>query len=143
MFIMGFVFLLGAMSSSFFDLGYQCAKDTKRAIPAIILVAIINVASNLAITPLLGVHGVIISNFISYLVLGIYRFIDTKRYFKISISANTFAMMLMLVLGTALYSFDVANMAHFIVFAILVIISICIAPKELKYMVINKLNKRN
>ncbi|MDY6022373.1 MAG: hypothetical protein SPI75_06400, partial [Sodaliphilus sp.] len=105
--------------------------------------AIINVASNLAITPLLGVHGVIISNFISYLVLGIYRFIDTKRYFKISISANTFAMMLMLVLGTALYSFDVANMAHFIVFAILVIISICIAPKELKYMVINKLNKRN
>lgn len=143
LFIMGFVFLLGAMSSSFFDLGYQCAKDTKRAIPAIILVAIINVASNLAITPLLGVHGVIISNFISYLVLGIYRFIDTKRYFKISISANTFAMMLMLVLGTALYSFDVANMAHFIVFAILVIISICIAPKELKYMVINKLNKRN
>ncbi|UKI45144.1 MAG: polysaccharide biosynthesis C-terminal domain-containing protein [Porphyromonadaceae bacterium] len=79
---MGFVFLLGAMSSSFFDLGYQCAKDTKRAIPAIILVAIINVASNLVITPLLGVHGVIISNFISYLVLGIYRFIDTKRYFK-------------------------------------------------------------
>lgn len=29
LFIMGFVFLLGAMSSSFFDLGYQCAKDTK------------------------------------------------------------------------------------------------------------------
>lgn len=143
LFMMGFVFLLGAISSSFFDLGYQCAKDTKRAIPAIIFVAGINVVSNLVITPRLGVHGVIISNFISYLVLGIYRFFDTKRYFRISISANTIAMMLMLVIGTSLYSLDIGSMMHFSVFAALLIVSICIAPNELKRMVINKLKMKN
>lgn len=132
LFMMGFVFLLGAISSSFFDLGYQCAKDTKRAIPAIILAAIVNVATNLSITPRLGVYGVIVSNFLTYLFLAVYRFFDTRRYFKITVTANTYIMIMLLIVGLAVYSMDLSFLTHLAAFSLLFLLAILVAPKEVR-----------
>lgn len=70
---------------SYFDMGYQCAKDTKRTLPAIALSAVVNVALNYILVPRYGVAGAIATLIVTYLVLVIYRWFDTKRYFKLQI----------------------------------------------------------
>ena len=72
--------------SAYFDMGYQCAKDTKRTLPAIILSAVVNVALNFLLVSPFGVYGVIVTLIITYLVLITYRWIDTKRYFKLTLN---------------------------------------------------------
>jgi len=86
-----FIFPLGVSAVifaivAFFDMGYQCAKDTKRTLPAIVLAAIVNVMLNFALIKPLGVYGVIITQLITYIVLVIYRWHDMKRYFTLKIN---------------------------------------------------------
>lgn len=71
--------------SAFFDMGYQCAKDTPRTLPAIFLAAVLNLVCNLVLVKYIGVYGAIITSIITYLVLFIYRLHDMKRYFKLSL----------------------------------------------------------
>ena len=71
--------------SAYFDMGYQCAKDTKRTLPAIMLSAGVNVVLNFLLIGKFGVYGVIATLIISYSVLVIYRWIDSKRYFTITL----------------------------------------------------------
>ena len=71
--------------SAFFDMGYQCAKDTPRTLPAIFLAAVVNLVCNLVLVKYIGVYGAIITSIITYLVLFIYRLHDMKRYFKLSL----------------------------------------------------------
>ncbi|MBQ6078809.1 MAG: lipopolysaccharide biosynthesis protein [Muribaculaceae bacterium] len=67
--------------AAFFDMGYQCAKDTPRTLPAIVLSAIVNLIFNFALIKPLGVYGVIVTQIITYIVLVVYRWHDMKRYF--------------------------------------------------------------
>jgi O-antigen/teichoic acid export membrane protein len=89
--------------SAFFDMGYQCAKDTKRTLPAIFLSAIINVILNFILTPLIGVTGIIITANITYLVLVVYRWYDMKRYLKLQIFKKTFIPILTSLVGLAMF----------------------------------------
>lgn len=89
--------------SAFFDMGYQCAKDTKRTLPAIFISAIINLALNFLLTPLIGVAGIIITANITYLVLVVYRWYDMKRYLKLQIFKKTFIPILTSLVGLAMF----------------------------------------
>ncbi|MBR5673241.1 MAG: oligosaccharide flippase family protein [Muribaculaceae bacterium] len=71
--------------AAFFDMGYQCAKDTPRTLPSIVLAAAINVALNFALIKPLGVYGVITTQLVTYLVLFLYRWHDMRRYFVLRI----------------------------------------------------------
>lgn len=87
---LAFIFPLAISTSIFaiaayFDMGYQCAKDTKRTLPAIIVSAVVNVVFNFLLIGKFGVYGVIATLIISYSVLVVYRWIDSRRYFSISI----------------------------------------------------------
>ncbi|MBQ9466997.1 MAG: polysaccharide biosynthesis C-terminal domain-containing protein [Muribaculaceae bacterium] len=75
--------VLGGMSS-FFDIAYQCAKQTKRSFPAVFVnaVAVLTLNYILVNTPLKA-NGVIVSIIITYFFYFSYRFYDTRRYFKI------------------------------------------------------------
>ena len=64
-------------------MGYQCAKDTKRTLPAIVLSAVVNVVLNFLLVKPFGIAGVIATLIFSYMVLLIYRWIDSKRYFTL------------------------------------------------------------
>lgn len=68
-------------TSSFFDIAYQCAKETARSVPAIIVTAIVVLALNFILVKPFGVYGIISSALLSYIVYSIYRFYDTRRYF--------------------------------------------------------------
>lgn len=122
----------------YFELPYQCAKDTKRAIPSIILTAAVNITFNFILTPLLHIYGVILTAIISYLLLIIYRWIDTRRYFTLHFQHKTLIpLALMLVSAIPFY----LNDNHFID-ALYIILSIVIlfmfTPKELQASIINR-----
>ncbi len=83
----------------YFELPYQCAKDTKRAIPSIILTAVVNITLNFVLTPLLHIYGVILTAIISYLTLIIYRWIDTRRYFTLHFYKRTMIPLVLIGFG--------------------------------------------
>ena len=101
---LNFIYPLGVSAvifaiAAFFDMGYQCAKDTKRTLPAIVLAAIVNVVLNFLLIKPLGVYGVIVTQLISYLVLVIYRWHDMKRYFILKINPRVLVPVAVIILS--------------------------------------------
>ena len=127
--------------AAFFDMGYQCAKDTKRTLPAIVLAAIVNVILNFLLIKPLGVYGVIVTLLVTYLVLVIYRWHDMKRYFVLKIDPRT-AVPVALMLLSALPFYYNHNKWADIVFMIAALALIAWAcGKELRELLLSKFTK--
>ena len=127
--------------AAFFDMGYQCAKDTPRTLPAIILAAIVNVALNFALIKPLGVYGVMVTQLVTYLVLFTYRWHDMKRYFTLTMQRRTIIPILIMLLSAIPFYFS-HNMAIdilFMVAAVALLIWVC--RKELHELVMVKFTK--
>lgn len=127
--------------SAFFDMGYQCAKDTPRTLPAIVLAAIVNVALNFLLIKPLGVYGVILTQFITYIVLFTYRWHDMRHYFVLRSSRRSLVpVVVMLVSAIPFYYCDgaVINIAY-MALAIGAIIAAC--NKELRDLILSKFTK--
>lgn len=127
--------------SAFFDMGYQCAKDTPRTLPAIVLAAIVNVALNFLLIKPLGVYGVILTQFITYIVLFTYRWHDMRHYFVLKSSRRSLVpVVVMLVSAIPFYYCDgvVINIAY-MTLAIGAIIAAC--NKELRDLILSKFTK--
>lgn len=127
--------------SAFFDMGYQCAKDTSRTLPAIVLSAVINVILNFMLIKPLGVYGVILTQVITYTVLFTYRWHDMRRYFVLkSTSRSLVPVIVMLLSAIPFYYCDgiVINIAY-MALAIGAIIAAC--NKELRDLLLSKFSK--
>ena len=128
--------------SAFFDLGYQCAKDTSRTLPAIILAAIVNVVCNFLLVRSIGVYGAIITSIITYLVLFIYRLHDMKRYFKLTFYTSTIIPSLIILIGAVPYNF----LDTWWALAIYMLLACCVIyfafPLETRIMLLNKINQK-
>ena len=122
----------------YFELPYQCAKDTKRAIPSIILTATVNLTLNFILTPILHIYGVILTAIISYLTLIIYRWIDTRRYFTLYFQARTLIPVGLILFSAIPFHLNENHIidALYIVFSIIVLF--IFTPKELKASIIKK-----
>ena len=103
LYLIGISTLLFTMTT-YFDLGYQCAKETKRAIKGIFFTAVINVGLNLTLTRFFGIYGVLASTMTAYTFLIIYRYFDTKRYFTIKISKTSILHLLIVIAGAIVYN---------------------------------------
>ncbi len=127
--------------AAFFDMGYQCAKDTKRTLPAIVLAAIVNVVLNFLLIKLLGVYGVIVTQLVSYLVLVIYRWHDMKRYFVLTINPTTVVPITVILLSAIpFYCSDKLWMdIAYMVVALMIILWSC--DKGLRGMLLSKFTK--
>ena len=141
-----FIYPLGVSAvifavAAFFDMGYQCAKDTKRTLPAIVLAAVVNVVLNLTLIRLIGIYGVIIAQLVTYIVLVVYRWHDMKRYFTLTMKRRTIIPILLMAVSAIPFYFS-HNMAidiTFMVAAIAMLIWVC--RKELHELVIAKITK--
>ena len=69
----------------FYDLGYQCAKNTKKAVPGIFAVMLLSLCCNYFLTLRFGLYGIIFTLIISYTTLLTIRVIDTRSFFRIKI----------------------------------------------------------
>ncbi len=104
LYLMGISAVLFSLSA-FFDMGYQCAKDTSRTLPAIVLAAIVNIVCNFILVKQLGVYGAIATSIITYTVLFLYRLHDMKRYFKLSFHPPTTIAIAIILIGVIPFHF--------------------------------------
>lgn len=141
---LNFIYPLGVSAvifaiAAFFDMGYQCAKDTKRTLPAIVLSAIVNVILNFALIKPLGVYGVITTQLVTYIVLVVYRWYDMKRYFKLKISKRVIVPISVVLLSSIPFYFSTNHLIDiaFMIVGLLLIAWSC--GKEMRDMVISKI----
>lgn len=127
--------IFNALSSAYFELGYQCSKETKRAIPGIVLVFLLNILFGTALTPAFGLWGVAVTSIISYFFLSAYRFVDTRRYFRISYS-NLFILPTVIMFVSAIPFYYSTHYWQDIVYMVLSVLTMLIfAPNEIKGIV--------
>ena len=141
-----FIYPLGVAAvtfaiSAFFDMGYQCAKDTKRTLPAIVLAAIINVALNFALIKPLGVYGVIITQLVTYMVLVTYRWHDMKRYFTLKISQRTLIPIAIVILSVLPFYYNHNKLIDIIFMATALLVIMWSCNKEIRELILSKLPK--
>ena len=143
---LNFIYPLGLSAvifaaAAFFDMAYQCAMDTKRTLPAIVLSAAINVVLNFLLIKPLGVYGVIVTQLVTYLVLFIYRWHDMRRYFVLKIGKFTVVpVAVMLVSALPFYHTQGIwlNMLYMIL-ALACIIASC--DKDVRELILSKFTK--
>lgn len=91
--------------ANFLEMGYQCARETRRALPASIATGMVNVVFNLLLAPLWGTWGVVTASLVSFTFFAIYRYADTRRYFTLTPSWRTLVPVAMVALvGACLYT---------------------------------------
>lgn len=121
--------------SAFLEMGYQCAKDTKRLMPAIILCAIINVVLNLVTIKFLPdeykMFGAALTAIVTYLVLVVYRWIDVRRYLKLKVKTSTLVPIAVLVLASVPYYLNQHLWQDAATLAVAVAIILWFTPREL------------
>ena len=64
---------------------YVALKKTKEVARTTVVSAIINVAVNLSLIGVIGLHAAAISTLVAYTIMGIYRYIDCKKYINLKI----------------------------------------------------------
>lgn len=114
--------------SAFFDLGYQCAKDTKRILPSVMGCAALSVALNFAVVPILGVWGVLADSIVCYLVLCTWRWHDMKRYMTLRIEKRTLLPVSLLLITAVPYYLDTAWWQDLLVLLLAIVILWKICP---------------
>ena len=129
LYAMGISAVLFALSA-FFDMGYQCAKDTVSTLPAIVLAAVVNIVCNYFLVKYYGVYGAIATSIITYAVLFVWRLHDMKRYFRLSFYPSTAIAVIIILLGVIPYHlFDLWwSLLYMIVACALALLSI---PREM------------
>ncbi len=112
-----------ASYSNFFDIAYQCAKETKRTVMAVFCIATSVISLDFILIKPFGVSGIILALIISYFFYFFYRFYDTKKYFRISLDKRLLIPIIILVLSAIPFYLSksiVVNIA-WLIFAILII----------------------
>ena len=128
-------------AAAFFDMGYQCAKDTKRTLPAIVLSAVVNVVLNFLLIKPLGTYGVIVTQLVTYLVLFIYRWHDMRRYFILRIGRLT-AVPVAVMLVSAIPFYSNLHWWGDIIFMLAAIACIAGAcDKDIRELLLSKITK--
>lgn len=137
--------ILGGMSG-FFDIAYQCAKETKRSMPAVFVNAVAVLSLNFILVKPLGVYGVILSIIITYIFYFAYRFYDTRRYFAISVTPRlAVPILLLFVSAVPFYMTDNIwlNTAWAIIALVLSIMSLPRQAREFfSTMVLSKVHRK-
>ena len=126
---------------AFMDMGYQCAKDTKQTLPAIILAAVVNVVSNFVLVRYIGLWGVVVTSVLTYLVLLIYRVYDMRRYFKLQLYAHSIIPILLLILGAIMYYLTSNTICDAVFVFVVLLLTVYFMPSEIKSMILSKIKK--
>ncbi len=127
--------------SNYFYIPYQCAKDTKSAVPSVIILVISNITLNFLLVPIWGVMGIIATNLIGYTLVVIYLWLDTKKYFRLHILKNSIVPLSILLISPIPYYY---NSNSFVDIAFIVISLAIIGysiPNDIKRLILSKIKK--
>lgn len=114
--------------SNVLEMGYQCSKETGRALPGVMLAAVVNIALNFALIKTVGVFGVAITLVVTYAVLLAYRLHDSKRYFKLRLSAKSMFSMLFAAVSAGLFYLTDSIVVDVVMVVVACVMLLLVAP---------------
>ncbi len=116
----------------FTNIIYQCALNTRRTMPQMIVISVVNIVLNFVMVRLLGVYGVIATSIVTYLALLIYRSFDMKRYVNLKFRFTTAVPIAIAIIG-ALPFYCTDSVMQDVIFVCVSIVVIYFAmPKNFK-----------
>lgn len=71
--------------TSFFDMGYQCSKETARNLPGVLFATGVNLLFNFLLVQHWAIWGIVVSSILTYLFLFLYRMVDSRRFFRVKV----------------------------------------------------------
>ena len=98
--------------ATFLSVSYTVNKDSMGFLKSGILGAVINIALNLSLIPLIGALGAAIATCASYIIIFVYRSIDTRKYIRLSIYSKTHIISF-IVLGLSALSVYISEELHY------------------------------
>ena len=119
--ILGYVFLTIA---TFLATSYTVHKDSKGYLYSGICGAICNLVLNGILIPLIGVYGAALATCVSYFIVFLYRYYDTKKYLKIKVFTKKNILVFFNLIFCTLSIF-IQNIG-FVLLAILLIVNVCL-----------------
>lgn len=136
------VYVMELSLCNFFELGYQCSKQTQRILPSLGIAIVLNVVLNIVIVPRMGLYGTILTIILTLGSLIIYRAIDTRKYMRITFHKHNFATIAVVICsGIAYYTLQ-SRTAIAIALVVVSAIYIALAPKQLRTLIIDRFKRR-
>ncbi|WP_062351798.1 oligosaccharide flippase family protein [Bacillus kwashiorkori] len=121
--------LLGVVFSSFsgfLGTNYIAAKKTSGVFKTSFIGAIINIAANIMLIPIIGINGAAIGTMISFAVIWILRIIDTKQFVSIKMNVRKLLLALIIIfiqIGVLYQSFKFEYLIQISLFLILILVN--------------------
>lgn len=125
----------------FYDMGYQCSKNTSRQLPCLIIALIISLITNYFFVIWWGLYGILASINVTYLFMLVYKMIDTRRYMRLRIDSRSMAMLGLLALSCVMYYVIECNVYAGIYFALAVMAMVLCCPASVTQMLADKLRR--
>jgi len=108
---------------------YVAKKITAEIAKTSILAAVINITINIVLIRFIGLYAASIATAVSYIAMFIYRFVDSRKYIKLTVNKALFISIFALyIISIAVYYFK--NLTVSIVWAIIATIAIVLINKK-------------
>ena len=127
---------------NYFYLPYQCAKDTKSVIPSVFILATINIVFNYMLVPMWGIFGVIATSIIGYMIVTIYLWLDTRKYFTLHFSPRTLIPLAVIAFSTIPFYYNPNHFADILYIIVAIALIVIAMPKDFKKDITKKIKKR-
>lgn len=136
------VYVMLSALAQFYELGYQCSKQTRYILPSLVVVAIANIVCNWIFVQVWAIYGVIFSNVITWGVLLLYRVIDTRRFMHIHYSPRNLLYVLLLVASGCCYYYYRALSVDIIMLVANTIFFVVLMPKTMKIFLVEMMKPK-
>lgn len=119
---------------------YIALKKTKEIANTTIYSAVLNIIINLLLIKFIGLYAACISTLLSYIVIGIYRYLDCQKYIKLKINfSNIVTFTIIFIISSIIYIIN-NSILNIINLIIVIIYCIFLNKNIIKYLY-NKIKK--
>lgn len=132
------LYVMAFSLAAFFEIAYQCAKQTARILPSLIMAIGVSIACNFLFIEYIKVNGVILSSILTYVSLLIYRIIDTRKFVQIKFAWRNILPLTILSVCFMLYYQPLPFVVDLIVCGSVIVLFGFIAPKSFKESILKK-----
>ena len=131
------ILIIGTMFNilvSFLGTIYVDKKLSKEIAKISLVTAIINIVIDLALINFIGLYAASLSTVISWLVMFIYRFIDSRKYVKLKVDKKIVISMIIFTIVTLISYYLNNNILSIIVALLITIYAVCINLKNVSFL---------
>lgn len=132
----GSIYVMISALASFFEIGYQCSKQTKRILPSLCIAILINLTCNYFFVQWWSIYGIIFSNILTWIAMLIYRAIDTRKFMKISFHRIGLLTVPLLIIFCIIYQTTSSAISDIISISAFLIVYVIFMPSQFKQAIL-------